>query len=163
MAKKKARAKPRKKPAPATVSVDQLELENVQESFRTHSFTHGIRTGLGIRKFMEALFIRNETTRGKRLKLTNAALERAVRNEFPDRESVLNTTDGNGQTLSYYRHLYNQGKLYTYQGTPKWVSVRYNNEGEIVDTRQGKRILTAEDLRKICEKYNVRDPRWWPE
>jgi len=106
--------------------------------------------------FWATLFEGNELlTRTK--KMTNAEIERQVRLEFPHEPTLMENLDSGRQTVNYYRHLYNVGKLTKPRLTPpNHISFRYNETGQVVDTRTGKRVLTKEEHNELLERYQQR-------
>ena len=113
--------------------------------------THGKKTGLGIMAFWRTLFEGNELLPVSK-KMTNAEIERQVRLEFPHEKVLLENLDTGRQSVNYYRHLYNKGRM-TKGSPPDMISFRYNDEGKIVSTRAGKNILTAEEQEAYKLKY----------
>ena len=103
--------------------------------------------------FWATLFEGNELL-PKSKKMTNAELERQVRAEFPHEKTLLENLDSGRQSVNYYRHLYNKGRMSKPKGTPpEYISFRYNSDGESVDTRTGKRVLDKESTNAYIEKY----------
>ena len=76
-------------------------------------------------------------------KMTNAEIERQVRLEFPHEKVLLENLDTGRQSVNYYRHLFNKGRM-TKKVTPESISFRYNDKGQIVSTRSGRLFLEFE-------------------
>jgi hypothetical protein len=131
-----------------------LDIRNTPDPVRkTWYRTHGKKTGLGIMAFWATLFEGNELL-SKSKKMTNAELERQVRAEFPHEKTLLENLDSGRQSVNYYRHLYNKGRMSKPKGTPpEYISFRYSSDGEVVDTRTGKRLLDTESKNDYVEKY----------
>jgi|TARA_R110000824_G_scaffold229932_3_gene417540 hypothetical protein len=153
-AKEKARAKLKE----AKVNVAQLDkLLNIQKTpdppRKAWYRTHGKRTGLGIMAFWATLFEGNELL-PKSKKMTNAEIERQVRSEFPHEQTLLENLDSGRQSVNYYRHLYNKGRMSKPKGTPpQHISFRYNEEGLVIDTRTGKRMLDEVEVVEYAKRY----------
>tara|TARA_R100001163_G_C5068474_1_gene208860 strand:+ start:5768 stop:6253 length:486 start_codon:yes stop_codon:yes gene_type:complete len=113
--------------------------------------THGKKTGLGIMAFWKTLFEGNEIL-PKSKKMTNAEIERQVRLEFPHEKTLLENLDTGRQSVNYYRHLYNKGRM-TKGDAPEHISFRYDGDGKIVNTRTGNRLLSEEEIDAYIEKY----------
>ena len=155
-AKKRAKRK-RKTDQVSAANLDQfIKIENTPDPPRkTFQKTSGKKTGLGIMTFWATIFEGNELL-PRTKKMTNAEIERQVRLEFPHEETLMENLDSGKQTVNYYRHLYNVGKLTKPRGTPpNHISFRYNEAGQVVDTRTGKRVLTKEEHNELLERYNV--------
>tara|TARA_R110002020_G_scaffold115383_1_gene265297 strand:+ start:5138 stop:5632 length:495 start_codon:yes stop_codon:yes gene_type:complete len=152
----KKKAKRRKKTEQINpANLDQiLKIENTPDPARkSWHKTCGKKTQLGIMAFWATLFEGNELL-SRNKKMTNAEIERQVRLEFPHEETLMENLDSGRQTVNYYRHLYNVGKLTKPRGTPpKHISFRYSNVGKVVDTRSGKRLLTQEEIDELLERY----------
>ena len=153
-AKTKVAAKKRSAKVSAANLDKLLDIKNTPDAPRkTWHRTHGKKTGLGIMAFWATLFEGNEILpKGK--KMTNAEIERQVRLEFPHEKTLLENLDSGRQSVNYYRHLYNKGRMNRPKGTPpETLSYRYNDEGVLVDTRSGNRQLNDDDIAAIEEKY----------
>jgi hypothetical protein len=133
---------------------DVLDIKSTPDKPRkTWHRTHGVKTGLGIMAFWALLFDANEI-RVKLEKMTNAEIERLVRAEFPHEETLLSNLDSGRQSVNYYRHLFNKGRMSQPKGAlPKNLSFRYDIEGNLVDTRTGKRPLKAGEVAALENKY----------
>lgn len=120
---------------------------------QTFHKTVGKKSGLGIMAFWSVLFSGNEQLpKGK--KMTNAEIERQVRMEFSHERTLMHNLETKRQTVNYYRHLYNSGRLTKPRGNcPEYISYRYNDKGERVDTRTGKRPLTQEQIDAIEKRF----------
>lgn len=131
-----------------------LEIQKTPDPPRKTWFkTEGKKSGLGIMAFWAALFRGNEML-SKSKKMTNAEIERQVRLEFPHEQTLMDNLDSGRQTVNYYRHLYNVGKLTKPKGEPpEHVSFRYNTDGIPVDTRTGKRPLSEEQWESLWSRY----------
>ena len=153
-AKKKAKQK-RKVDQVDPANLDQiLKIENTPDpAKKSWHKTCGKKTKLGIMAFWATLFEGNELL-PRNKKMTNAEIERQVRLEFPHEETLMENLDSGRQTVNYYRHLYNVGKLTKPRGTPpKHISFRYNEVGKIVDTRSGKRVLNSDEYDALLARY----------
>lgn len=153
-AKLKAQAKKKSEKVTAMNVAVLLEIKNTPDPPRkTWHRTHGKRTGLGIMAFWATIFEANEIL-PKMKKMTNAELERQVRKEFPHEATLLENLDSGRQSVNYYRHLFNKGRMSKPKGSiPEKISFRYNIDGVIVDTRSGRRILTEEEMANLIKKY----------
>jgi len=141
-----------------TAKVDPARLDKILDIQKTKDpprkswhRTHGKKTGLGIMAFWKTLFQGNELLPISK-KMTNAEIERQVRLEFPHEKVLLENLDTGRQSVNYYRHLYNKGRM-TKGFSPDTISFRYNDGGKIVATRAGKYILTSEDQEVYKRKY----------
>tara|TARA_R110000824_G_C14774941_1_gene631339 strand:+ start:70 stop:561 length:492 start_codon:yes stop_codon:yes gene_type:complete len=156
----KERAKEKAKAKLKSDKVDPSQLDkilNIQKTpdppRKTWYRTHGKKTGLGIMSFWATLFEGNELL-PKSKKMTNAEIERQVRSEFPHEETLLENLDSGRQSVNYYRHLYNKGRMSKPKDVaPKNLSYRYNEEGFLVDTRTGKRILNEIEIEEYVQRY----------
>lgn len=131
-----------------------LNIKNTPDAPRkTWHRTHGKKTGLGIMSFWATLFEGNELLpRAK--KMTNAEIDRQVRLEFPHEQVLLDNLDSGRQSVNYYRHLYNKGRMSRPKGTaPEFLSFRYCDQGYRVDTRSGNRHLKEIDVDALEKKY----------
>tara|TARA_Y100000401_G_scaffold30623_1_gene22394 strand:+ start:31290 stop:31775 length:486 start_codon:yes stop_codon:yes gene_type:complete len=138
--------------------VDPSNLEKILDIQKTEDpprkawhRTHGKKTGLGIMAFWKTLFEGNEIL-PKSKKMTNAEIERQVRLEFPHEKTLLENLDTGRQSVNYYRHLYNKGRM-TKGDTPEYISFRYDGDGKVVNTRTGNRLLSEEEIDAYIEKY----------
>ena len=76
------------------------------------------------------------------------------RKEFPHEATLLENLDTGRQSVNYYRHLFNKGRMSKPKGsTPEKISFRYDTDGVIVDTRSGKRKLSSDIVKDIDFKY----------
>jgi len=156
--KERAKEKAKAKLKESKVNVAQLDkLLDIQKTpdppRKAWYRTHGRRTGLGIMAFWATLFEGNELL-PKSKKMTNAELERQVRSEFPHEQTLLENLDSGRQSVNYYRHLYNKGRMSKPKGTPpQHISFRYNEEGFVVDTRTGKRMLDEVEVEEYAKRY----------
>jgi hypothetical protein len=141
------------KVCPANIG-DVLDIKSTPDKPRkTWHRTHGVKTGLGIMAFWALLFDANEI-RLKSEKMTNAEIERLVREEFPHEETLLSNLDSGRQSVNYYRHLFNKGRMSQPKGSlPTNLSFRYDIGGNLVDTRSGKRVLKADEIVALENKY----------
>jgi len=108
--------------------------------------TKGQTSGLGICMFWSAMFKANGAL-PKTKKMTDEEIKRKVIGEFPAEnqpprtQSFLGKLGEVGQkgtvTVNAQRIMYNNGKL-TSGNVPDKVSVRYNEDGEVVNGRTGK-------------------------
>jgi|TARA_R110000824_G_scaffold110495_5_gene258536 hypothetical protein len=157
-AKEKATAI-RKSEKVSSANLDKiLDIQNTEDLPRkAWHRTHGKKTGLGIMAFWKTLFEGNEILPVSK-KMTNAEIERQVRLEFPHEKVLMENLDTGRQSVNYYRHLYNKGRM-TKGAIPgdqgsgtHSLSFRYNSKGKQVSTRSGK-TLTAESKREYEQKY----------
>lgn len=112
----------------------------------------GRRTKLSLGRFLAAVFETNELNPPHQ-KLTNAAIERLLFDEFPQKkEAFLRARKSGKGGVNYYRYLYNLGRL-TGGIAPPYISFRYNDLGQPVDTRTGKRILTVREREEIIARF----------
>tara|TARA_R110000787_G_scaffold154816_1_gene268512 strand:- start:9 stop:500 length:492 start_codon:yes stop_codon:yes gene_type:complete len=153
-AKLKSRAKQKSEKVTAKNIGDLLNIKNTPDPPRkTWHRTHGKVTGLGIMAFWATIFEANEIL-PKLKKMTNAELERQVRKEFPHEATLLENLDTGRQSVNYYRHLFNKGRMSKPKGSsPEKISFRYDTDGVIVDTRSGKRKLSSDVVKDIDFKY----------
>ena len=129
-----------------------LDIQNTEDPPRkSWHRTHGKKTGLGIMAFWKTLFEGNELLPVSK-KMTNAEIERQVRLEFPHEKVLLENLDTGRQSVNYYRHLFNKGRM-TKGVTPESISFRYNDKGQIVSTRSGKNVLTGFEKDEYRTKY----------
>lgn len=121
----------------------------------------GKKTGMGVRQIFYRLFEFNEECPPSK-RLTNESIKLTVLREFPDHKTLHENLESN-QRVNWWRNLYNRGKLLSLQGgkPPKKISLRYNYLGEPVDLRTGTRKLTLDEIRQLCQKYGIRDPRFF--
>tara|TARA_R110000824_G_scaffold180908_1_gene361526 strand:+ start:811 stop:1302 length:492 start_codon:yes stop_codon:yes gene_type:complete len=156
--KERAKEKAKAKLKSDKVNVAQLDkLLNIQKTpdppRKTWYRTHGKVSGLGIMAFWATLFEGNELL-PKSKKMTNAEIERQVRAEFPHEQTLLENLDSGRQSVNYYRHLYNKGRMSKSKGAPpQHISFRYNEEGLFVDTRAGKRMLDEVEIEEYAKRY----------
>lgn len=113
--------------------------------------TKGKKTQMGIMAFWRYLFEANEILDTEN-KMTNAEIERQVRLEFPHEDRLIRNLDSGKQSVNYYRHLYNKGRMDN-GVCPKHISFRYDYDGRIVNTRTGIQLLTRADIQRYIEKY----------
>jgi hypothetical protein len=141
------------KVCPANIG-DVLDIKSTPDKPRKKWHrTHGVKTGLGIMAFWALLFDANEI-RLKSEKMTNAEIERLVREEFPHEETLLNNLDSGRQSVNYYRHLFNKGRMNRGK-TPTMISLRYDIDGNVVDTRSGSHIASQKEIAGYTEKYTT--------
>ena len=153
-AKTKAAAKKKSAKVSAANLDKLLDIQSTPDAPRkTWHRTHGKKTGLGIMAFWATLFEGNEILpKGK--KMTNAEIERQVRLEFPHEKTLLENLDSGRQSVNYYRHLYNKGRMSKPKGSPpETLSFRYNEAGVKVDTRSGNKVLDAKAIKAVEAKY----------
>lgn len=116
--------------------------------------SHGSKTKKPVGEFLFELFQANEACE-RRNKKTNAALSEIVIKEFPKRDrlavALRSKVQKNG--INMYRQKYNTGRLVPGR-TVTHVSFRYNEDGDRVDYRTGKRILTTAQQREITARYS---------
>lgn len=112
---------------------------------KTAAKYRGQKTGLGLLKFWQTLFSGNELLASD-MKMTNGELERQAKVEFAHVAHFLRNLEGVRVSCQYYRYLHNRGKMVKPHGPPKLLSFRYNNKGEIVETRRGLRIMTNREI-----------------
>tara|TARA_Y100001934_G_scaffold13174_1_gene16096 strand:+ start:213 stop:785 length:573 start_codon:yes stop_codon:yes gene_type:complete len=113
--------------------------------------TCGKKTGVGIMTFWAFIFEGNETLPPEE-RMTNAEIERQVRAEFPHESTLIRNLDTGNQSVNYYRHLYNKGRMN--DGIPpKKLSFRYNEDGDKVNTRTGRRKLSRNEIKEYKQKY----------
>lgn len=140
----------------------QLEIIRVPDPERPPAKrgVSGQRTGMGIRQLFYRLFEFNEECHPSK-RLTNESIKLTVLKEFPDHKSLLRNIE-KSQRVNWWRNLYNRGKLLKTQNgiPPKKISLRYNYLGEPVDWRTGTRKLSLEEIRALCRKYGINDPRF---
>ena len=153
-AKLKAQAKKKSEKVTAQNIGNLLNIKNTPDPPRkTWHRTHGKRTGLGIMAFWATIFEANEIL-PKLKKMTNAELERQVRAEFPHEATLLENLDSGRQSVNYYRHLFNKGRMSKPKGSiPEEISFRYNTDGLIVDTRSGRWLLKLSETNELVKKY----------
>ena len=154
--KERAKENARAKLKSDKVDVSQLDkLLDIQKTVdpprKTWYRTHGKISGMGIMAFWATLFEGNETL-SKSKKMTNAEIERQIRLEFPHEETLMENLDSGRQSVNYYRHLYNRGRM-NKDVPPTQISYRYNEEGFIVDTRTGKRMLDEVEVVEYAKRY----------
>ena len=113
--------------------------------------TCGLNTKLGIMAFWKLLFEGNEKLPANQ-KMTNAEIERQVRIEFSHESTLLENLDSGRQSVNYYRHLYNKGRM-TNGEAPELLSFRYDERGNKVQTRTASKLLTEADEKAYVEKY----------
>jgi len=146
-------------PAPdATPSSDNLaSLLDIQKTAdrprKSWHRTRGVNTSLGIMAFWKLLFEGNEKLPVNQ-KMTNAEIERQVRIEFPHESTLLENLDSGRQSVNYYRHLYNKGRM-TKGATPDLLSFRYDDSGNKVHTRTVARVLTKRGIEEYITKYKT--------
>ena len=103
--------------------------------------------------FWKLLFEGNEKLPTNQ-KMTNAEIERQVRLEFPHESTLLENLDSGRQSVNYYRHLYNKGRM-TNGETPELLSFRYDERGNRVNTRTATRLLTEQEIKEYIAKYTT--------
>lgn len=124
--------------------------------------TKGLRTGMGLMRFLIALFEANEIK-----KITNAGLEQILRAEFP-KNTRLHRSFGfkpaGKATINFLRNQYNAGTLIRRNGIevlPDHISLRYDEDGRAVDFRKGIYELTKDEIRELCYRFEIADPRYF--
>ena len=117
--------------------------------------TIGRRTGLGVCSFMFNLMELNEML-PKNKKMTNEELKRQLFDEFPTHLSQLQRSfDQGNSSVNYYRTLYNEGRLIRSR-EPKNCAFRYNINGDKVDARSGKKLLSLKEQNDWRRKYGYK-------
>ena len=119
----------------------------------------GRKTKLGICSFCWNLFHANEELPRNR-RLTNTALEYAVREEYSHRKVLIDSLDCKNSSINDWRRRYNRGILIPTLGQPLRVSLRYNNDGSPVEPRLGRRVLSDADVAIVCESFEIKDDRY---
>ena len=107
----------------------------------------GNTSGLGITAYFSMLFEINEICPKKR-KLTDLEIAIKLAKEFPTRKTaqlVHFVGPNKKHTINSYRYRYNSGK-FTRGVLPKRRSFRYNDQGEVVDSKTGKHLLSEEEI-----------------
>lgn len=117
---------------------------------RRKAVTCGKRTKMGIQQFLATIFEMNELNPRSK-KLTNAAIQKLLLDEFPNRPNLHRNFDAGKTSINYYRHLYNSGRLTNRM--PANISFRYNEVGIAVEPRHGKRPLTVPEKQQTIERY----------
>ncbi len=108
--------------------------------------SRGASTGLGICSYISFLFAANELTKDSK-KLTDDEIAKYCEREFPNRPSAFKFRGENKtRTINEYRTRYNQGLFAPNKRMPERRSFRYNLEGQIVDGRTGKRLLSKLEI-----------------
>ena len=134
--------------------MDLLSIRRTKDKARKSWYrTNGKKTKLGIMAFWSHIFEANERLDTEK-KMTNAEIERQVRLEFAHEDTLMRNLDSGRQSVNYYRHLYNKGRMN--KGiSPKYFSFRYDYDGRVVDTRTGNRLLTKLEIKEYLEKYKT--------
>lgn len=142
--------------------IDQLE-KIKDEPRRRRPKSIGIRSSVGVFELARYLFGVSELRH-----MTNAALEAIFRQEFPaNKRLIASFTPGNKKnkcSINWMRHAHNRGKLIQSKGfnsKPYQISLRYDNDGDPVDSRTGERKLDEQDIRELCLHYEIPDERWF--
>lgn len=116
------------------------------------AITAGKRTKLGITRFLFEVFRQNELL-PRQQKLTNNKIAAMLLEEYPNQEALHRGLRVGGKlSVNDYRRRYNSGTLVR-DVLPERCSFRYNEQGFPVDSRNGRRVLTIDDQRKIWEGY----------
>ena len=146
--------KPRQKKVLSKPKSDQLKLGDIhiqktidRQSIyrRPASRTPGLKHGYGIMYYWFLLFELNERL-PKHKKMTDEEIKRQIQKEYPDSPGAIALGEigkpgRNGITVNFYRNLYNNGNLIN-QDIPPVPSRRYGVDGEIVDPRTGRKMMT---------------------
>jgi len=105
--------------------------------------SYGQTTSMGICRFVQLLFIANETI-PKHARMTDEQLARILVSEFPESKRVKNHP--RSRLMSYYRSHYNSGSLIPKEGVPLLKSRRYTKSGEIANGYNGKALRGLKKL-----------------
>jgi hypothetical protein len=158
--------KRRKRHAPVATGPVQSRFEELLDfskvedpPTRVMNRSHGRKSGLGVRLYIWNLLLANERL-PKSKKLTNAMIEKHVRDEFPDREGLQHSLDVKLQTVNWWRLLFNKRELITLREHPPIISLRYDHHGDPVDGRTGTRVLTEAEIVQLCRKFGIEDERY---
>lgn len=122
--------------------------------------SRGITTGLGFCAYISGLFKANEINyqcENTRYILTDKQIAIKLIEEFPGRKMALAFLDPNNRnTINDYRNKYNLGKFSPRKTPPEYHSFRYNEEGQRVDGRTGKKPLPV-----ITERGLISANEYW--
>jgi hypothetical protein len=153
LAKPKKPKHPYVKHTPQSVETVMASYVNVKDISKPRkALSCGRRTKMGIQQFMATVFEMNELNPSSK-KLTNSAIERLVMDEFPNRPSLIKGMRKGGKwTVNTFRADYNNGKL-TQGMQPAKISFRYNELGQAVEPRNGRRVLTVAEKQETIQKF----------
>jgi len=101
---------------------------------------NGTKRKLGITELWCLLFEMNEALPRKR-KMTDATIKDTILANFPPTRDSMKALQEGRETVNHIRTLYNRGR-FTRNVEPKIQSVRYNQDGDVVDGRTGTRIVS---------------------
>lgn len=119
----------------------------------------GVTSGLTIKQYMEILLIKNEILACMGGPLTNPALERALIKEFPNMR--LTYVKNHRISFGMYRTKYMKQQLYANQPVPFLVSLRYDEEGYIVQSSHGNKLMHYDEVLEVCHQFKIADPRFF--
>lgn len=110
---------------------------------------------LGFMQTWAKVFEQNETTEPEK-RLTDPQIKELMLKEFPTKKGFKTKFSKYG--VNYYRLLYNKGWM-TLGEFPAHPSFRYNEQGNAVDLRTGRRVLTPLDRKLLFKRTHERYQR----
>lgn len=91
-------------------------------------------------------------------KLHDGLIAMLVKQQYSEYPEVIKSIDDCPVSrIAIWRSTYNRGLL---GQLPRRCSFRYNSDGQAVDGQTGSKLLSREDMRIICQRYEIDDTRF---
>jgi hypothetical protein len=119
----------------------------------------GRTTKLTMTQYLEKVFFKNELLGCQGIPLTNPQIEHNLMQEFPNQK--FRYIKNHHTPIGLFRNRYMARKLFSNQAIPLFVSLRYDDQGYIVQSANANRYMSFHECRALCEDKHIADPRFF--